>query len=28
MEHFNKEPQLWDGIDGDKMKNDFDFNNK
>ena len=28
MDHFNKEPQLWDGIDNDKLKNEFDFNNK
>ena len=28
MEHFNKDPHLWDNIDSDKMKNDFDQNNK
>ena len=24
MEHFNKDPHLWDNIDSDKMKNDFE----
>ncbi len=28
MEHFEKDPHLWDNIDGDKMKNDFDQYNK
>ena len=28
MEHFNKDPHLWDNIDSDKMKNDFEQNNK
>ena len=28
MEHFNKDPHLWDNIDSDKTKNDFDQNNK
>lgn len=27
-EVFFKDPQLWDGVDGDKMKNDFDTSNK
>ena len=27
-EVFFKDPQLWDGVDGDKMKNDFDISNK
>ena len=28
MEHFAKDPHLWDNIDGDKMKNEFETNNK
>lgn len=24
MEQFNKEPNLWDGIDNDKLKNEFE----
>lgn len=28
MDHYNKDPHLWDNIDSDKSKNDFDQNNK
>jgi len=28
MEQFFKEPNLWDGVDSDKMKNEFDADNK
>ena len=28
MAFFNKDPHLWDNIDSDKMKNEFDTNNK
>jgi hypothetical protein len=28
MDHFNKDPQMWEGIDSDKLKNEFDLNNK
>ena len=28
MEQFNKEPNLWDGVESDKMKNEFDSDNK
>lgn len=28
MEQFFKEPNIWDGIDTDKLKNEFDQNNK
>ena len=28
MEHFAKDPHLWDNIDSDKMKNEFETNNK
>ena len=27
-EHFNKDPHLWEAIDTDKMKNDFDMANR
>ena len=28
MEQFNKEPSLWDGIDSERYRNDFDAFNK
>lgn len=28
MEQFSKEPLIWDGIDTDKLKNEFDQSNK
>ena len=28
MEQFYKEPYLWDGIEGDKIKNEFEQNNR
>jgi dynein heavy chain len=28
MEVFTKEPSIWENIDNDKMKNDFDQSNK
>ena len=28
MEHFAKDPHLWEGIDSDKMKNDFEQSNR
>lgn len=28
MEVFQKEPSIWEGIDNDKYKNEFDYNNR
>ena len=28
MDQFNKEPYIWDGIENDKLKNDFDSSNR
>ena len=28
MEQFFKEPYLWEGVEGDKIKNEFEQNNK